>query len=160
MFAFINDDNQVTQWPVTAQDIRAAYPGISFPSSITSVELDGLDVVIYTPVQEPEFNPRTQKLVELAPHNVDGFWQQNWSVEDLTDSEVALINEIRANTLRQERNNLLLASDWTQLLDSTVDQQAWAVYRQQLRDLPQSAGFPWEVEWPYAPDHYFSPDNQ
>jgi len=32
--------------------------------------------------------------------------------------------------------NLLYESDWTQLPDAPVDRQAWAAYRQQLRDFP------------------------
>jgi hypothetical protein len=38
--------------------------------------------------------------------------------------------------LRIHRDRLLAASDWTQVADAPVDQQAWAVYRQQLRDFP------------------------
>lgn len=40
------------------------------------------------------------------------------------------------NSLRQWRNERLRESDWTQLPDSPVDKQAWATYRQELRDLP------------------------
>ena len=52
---------------------------------------------------------------------------------------------------RQQRNKLLVASDWTQVADAPVDQAAWAVYRQALRDLPaKTADFP-NVTWPVAP---------
>jgi hypothetical protein len=30
-------------------------------------------------------------------------------------------------------------------------QQAWATYRQQLRDIPAQAGFPGTINWPTAP---------
>lgn len=40
--------------------------------------------------------------------------------------------------LRHRRNELLDESDWTQVLDSPVDREAWAEYRQQLRDAPNS----------------------
>ena len=53
--------------------------------------------------------------------------------------------------IRQERNDLLDASDWTQNSDSPVDQTAWATYRQLLRDVPQQDGFPLTVVWPTAP---------
>lgn len=43
-------------------------------------------------------------------------------------------DEEKINLVRLYRNNLLMASDWTQLPDSSVDKQAWAVYRQELRD--------------------------
>ena len=38
--------------------------------------------------------------------------------------------------MRAIRNQLLSACDWTQLLDATCDRQAWATYRQALRDFP------------------------
>jgi len=38
--------------------------------------------------------------------------------------------------MRAIRNDLLKESDWTQLPDATVDREAWATYRQALRDFP------------------------
>ena len=38
--------------------------------------------------------------------------------------------------MREIRNGLLIDCDWTQLPDAPVDQQAWATYRQTLRDFP------------------------
>ena len=52
---------------------------------------------------------------------------------------------------RQQRNALLVASDWTQVADAPVDQQAWATYRQQLRDLPASTVDFGNVIWPQRP---------
>lgn len=53
--------------------------------------------------------------------------------------------------IRTLRNNLLDASDWTQINDSTADKAAWATYRQALRDIPAQAGFPFTIEWPTSP---------
>ena len=38
--------------------------------------------------------------------------------------------------MRLHRDRLLKESDWTQVADAPVDQQAWATYRQALRDFP------------------------
>ena len=57
-----------------------------------------------------------------------------------------------AEQVRAERDRLLAESDWTQIADAPVDQAAWAVYRQALRDLPQQAGFPHDVVWPIKPE--------
>lgn len=58
----------------------------------------------------------------------------------------------RANAVRAERNDKLVASDWTQTADvPQATKDKWAPYRQALRDVPQQAGFPWEVQWPDAP---------
>lgn len=40
--------------------------------------------------------------------------------------------------MRHHRDRLLVASDWTQVADAPVDREAWAVYRQALRDFPAS----------------------
>jgi hypothetical protein len=40
--------------------------------------------------------------------------------------------------MRHHRDRLLAESDWTQLPDSSANKQAWADYRQALRDLPSS----------------------
>lgn len=52
---------------------------------------------------------------------------------------------------RDHRDELLAASDWTQVADAPVDQAAWATYRQALRDVPEQAGFPAEIVWPTKP---------
>jgi len=54
--------------------------------------------------------------------------------------------------LREERTKRLLESDWTQVADSPVDRQAWAVYRQSLRNLPGNTVNPAEPVWPAKPE--------
>ena len=53
----------------------------------------------------------------------------------------------------EKRDKLLRNSDWTMIPGCTVDQHAWAVYRQVLRDIPQTfAGCdPLEIIWPEEP---------
>lgn len=53
--------------------------------------------------------------------------------------------------LRMRRDNLLKQTDWTQVVDSPVDQEAWAAYRQSLRDLPASTKDPRNAAWPQPP---------
>jgi hypothetical protein len=53
---------------------------------------------------------------------------------------------------RGRRDLLLIASDWTQLPDVPLPtKQAWATYRQALRDITDQPGFPLEVVWPEPP---------
>jgi len=56
-----------------------------------------------------------------------------------------------AEAARLKRNALLAACDWTQLADAPVDNLSWAVYRQELRDVPDQAGFPTDIIWPTQP---------
>lgn len=53
--------------------------------------------------------------------------------------------------MRMHRDGLLSASDWTQLPNAPCDQQAWAAYRQELRDLPTDPNWP-NVEFPDPPE--------
>jgi len=57
--------------------------------------------------------------------------------------------------IRGYRDMQLAQSDWTQIQDVplTAEQRAaWAVYRQALRDLPESAVNPDDVILPTAPE--------
>ena len=65
------------------------------------------------------------------------------------DQEVS--NEIFLNRLRHWRNTELSRTDWTQLADSVCDKDAWATYRQALRDLPASNADPRQIELPAQP---------
>jgi hypothetical protein len=61
--------------------------------------------------------------------------------------------EEKAAAIRAERDALLAATDWTQLPDVPESiRDAYAVYRQALRDIPQQSGFPDVVEWPVKPE--------
>jgi hypothetical protein len=53
---------------------------------------------------------------------------------------------------RIQRNKLLVESDWTQVLDAPLDQTAWAIYRQELRDITSQLGFPTTIIWPVKPE--------
>lgn len=51
--------------------------------------------------------------------------------------------------VRNQRDSLLTATDWTQLPDVPQSIKAqWVPYRKALRDVPQQAGFPFSVVWP------------
>lgn len=56
-----------------------------------------------------------------------------------------------AQEVRSRRDKLLVETDWTQLPDAPVDKEAWAAYRQSLRDITTQDGFPEDVEWPTKP---------
>lgn len=54
--------------------------------------------------------------------------------------------------IRYTRDQLLAKSDWTQLPDVPETLKAkWAVYRQQLRDIPTTFATPDLVLWPDTP---------
>lgn len=67
----------------------------------------------------------------------------------MNDDEVS--DELYLIRMRLWRDKELTRTDWTQVADAPVDQAAWAVYRQALRDLPVSNADPRKIELPVAP---------
>jgi hypothetical protein len=93
----------------------------------------------------------TQKLVSVNPYEKDGI-VYTVSVVDKTAEEIAADLNSKAAQIRSQRNQLLTASDWTQVLDAPIDRTAWATYRQALRDITSQEDFPNNVVWPKNPD--------
>jgi len=60
-------------------------------------------------------------------------------------------NEQKWEQIKLWRNAELKATDWTQLSDAPTDKEAWAEYRQALRDLPAQGGLADDVEFPTKP---------
>jgi hypothetical protein len=60
-------------------------------------------------------------------------------------------NEQKWEQFRLWRKVELARTDWTQLPDAPVDKEAWATYRQALRDLPSSNSDPRAIELPTQP---------
>ena len=61
---------------------------------------------------------------------------------------------IEMNKLREQRNTLLLESDWTVMADSPLSdskQVEWKTYRQALRDLPANTTDWTNPPWPTKP---------
>ena len=65
------------------------------------------------------------------------------------DDEVT--DEIYLARMRYWRDGELARTDWTQVADAPVDKEAWATYRQALRDLPSSKKDPRMIELPVVP---------
>ena len=76
----------------------------------------------------------------------------NGTLEDIPSEEKeAEVLAVEWKRFRKSRRTLLNQSDWTQVPDAPVDSAAWAVYRQQLRDLPANTTDPRNVVWPEPP---------
>lgn len=95
-----------------------------------------------------------RKAVEIEPRNINGEWFQNWDYIDISPAEALVQDETQARLVRERRNALLVETDWTQFTDSPLSapqKEAWATYRQALRDVPEQASFPWDIVWPTQP---------
>ena len=148
---FVKITNGQPQANYTIGDLRKDHPNVSFPRNISDETLAAYNVFRVKELPAPEYNSRTHRLVTQAPTLVNGVWTVTRVAvakdQAQIDSETA---QVAAN-VREQRNKLIAECDWTQVADSPVDKQAWATYRQALRDVPTQAGFPWDVTWPEAP---------
>jgi len=150
MYALIQD-NTVQKYPYWIAQLRKDHPNTSFPKNPNEELLAEYGVVRVYPTDRPEVD-YTKNVNDGTPALQDGKWVQVWNITDATAEEVEQRTEQQADSVRAERNAKLSASDWTQVADAPVDKQAWADYRQALREVPDQAGFPWSVEWPTKPE--------
>lgn len=133
-------DGQLTKYPYTLNELRRENPQISFPPQISDETLASFDVYPVQTVPAPDLDSKTHRHLSTA-ELVDGKWTQVWQVVELSQ-------DMAEANVRGHRNLLLKECDWTQVSDAPVDQAAWAVYRQDLRDITSQGGFPYNVTWP------------
>ena len=97
------------------------------------------------PTNETEFNSSFKKIVGVKddqavmssdPTTFGVTWEQVKTKYD------ELVSAQPLKLLREERNKLIAATDWTQLKDIDLDiirERNWKNYRQALRDLPSKS---------------------
>jgi len=114
------------------------------------LEALGADVVF----EGPQATPTRYQISfrDGVEQDTEGRWFTKYSVADLDAEGIAAKDAEQAKSVREQRNQKLKDTDWTQVADAPVDQAAWAAYRQALRDVPSQQGFPWDVQWPTQPE--------
>lgn len=146
-------NQQVIEYPYSIDKLKKDNPKISFPSPISEAVLNAYDVKEVIAVNAPSINTHVQKIESngIEFNSNTNTWVTSWNVVNLSQQEIQEKEFNTANYMREVRNDLLKGSDWTQLPDSSANTELWAEYRQQLRDIPQQAGFPLSINWPDLP---------
>jgi hypothetical protein len=155
--------HRVTGEVKTQGEWRSANPQISLPRTWNQIVLDTLNIEAVFESPQPNVGQYQTVVRNGVTQDAKGNWVQAWSVIDMfsdddestkAEKEAAYqagLDAEAAKGIRAERNRLLSESDWTQVLDAPVDQDAWATYRQALRDITSQEGFPHSVVWPTKP---------
>ena len=144
MYARIEND-VVVEWPIT--NLFQRLPQVSFAEVIDNNNLpDGF--VFVRPAIAPEYDTTTHTIALSDLALVNGVWQQEYTAIPLSEEELQRVATEAAWQVRRDRDLKLTASDWTQVADAPVDKDAWATYRQALRDITTQDGFPYNIEWP------------
>ena len=152
-FAFVAD-GAITEYPVSSTTIRRRFPNVAFAANMENANLAPFGVVKVAQVALPTVDYTTQRIEEGTPALVDGTWTQVWNTVDLTSDEVQAATDAKAASVRNQRDELLAASDWTVLADSplsTSKKTEWKTYRTALRDISSASGFPYTMSWPTKP---------
>ena len=152
-FAFI-ENGSITQYPIGSVEIKRRFPNTSFPRNLETLDLTPFGAVTVHNVTQPLIDYRTERLEEGTPVFDGSQWNQVWNTVTLSAEEQQNIVDSRASSVREQRNELLSKSDWTQISDSSLteaEKTAWQTYRQALRDLPSADGFPFDVTFPTKP---------
>jgi len=160
--------NRTTGTVVNEQQFRADNRNTSFPQQLTAEIIDSFG---YDPVLE---GPQATTIPPYQYSRRDGVVEINgqWFTKyiagpvftDYTDPDGVVHTAAeqyeaycfgkdaeQGKSIRDDRNKRLADCDWTQLPDAPVDRTIWAAYREELRNVPQQEGFPWNVIWPEQP---------
>ena len=97
------------------------------------------------PTNETEFNSSFKKIVgakgdEAVMSSDPSTFGVTWNQVIIKYNELVSAEPLKL--LREERNKLIAATDWTQLKDidlDTIRERNWKNYRQALRDLPANS---------------------
>jgi|688.fasta_scaffold74048_3 hypothetical protein len=129
------------------------FPNVSFPSIGVEqeflIEHSLMEVIVWE-----MFDSTLYKLVTVEPYiRNDKVYtcRIDPKTQEELDYEVTVATQAKENEVRTQRNQLLKDSDWTQVADAPVDKEAWATYRQALRDITSQEGFPLNVVFPNPP---------
>ena len=137
-------ESELRQW---AKDNNGPSWGQTTPEVLEAL---GADPVLEGPQPSPT---RYQVAFRDGVQQIDGQWFTKYSVADMDAEAIAAKDAEQAKAVRADRNARIAASDWTQGKDIPDNiSSVWAAYRQALRDVPQQAGFPWDVQWPTQPE--------
>jgi len=133
-------NNIVIKFPYTLGDLHVENYDTSFPASPTVDLLSEFNVFKIVETPAPTIDSKTHRQSKSI-QQVDEVWTQVWV-------SIELPEDVAAANVRSYRDRLLTETDWTQVADAPVNKEAWATYRQALRDVSLQEGFPWVVEWP------------
>lgn len=105
----------------------------NIPTASDLIDNGFMQVNVFKP-----FDRLTEKLVPTSPY-IDGKFVTTVAVEDMSSHEIQSQKDSALAQIRSQRVTLLQGCDYTQLKDyAGSNQAAWATYRQELRDLPET----------------------
>jgi hypothetical protein len=141
--------------PVLYTNLKEIMPEANFPEFADPAQLEQYGYGAYEWAYAPNNLPYTKSVddIGLTKHS-DGFWRHTFVERNATQNEIMERTKIKSDQEKHKRYVLLRRTDWTQMPDnhlSDEQKQIWGEYRQQLRDLTEATGWPWNFDWPTPP---------
>ena len=165
--------NRTTGVVKTQGQWRNEFANMSLPRVWKAATLDALDLDPVLKSPAATVGAYQVSVRDGVVQDANGNWVENYVARDMfsdtTDDEgvtttkaeheaayQAGLDAKTAEGHRTTRNKLLADSDWTQMNDSPLTNEAktaWATYRQELRDMSDLASWPniADDDWPVAP---------
>ena len=95
-------------------------------------------------------NPNISFSSPVSQETLDYLGITDYHIGDAPTTSNPLLSD--TEVIKAKRNKLLADSDFTQLRDVVLSNDAdWIAYRQALRDLPEQESYPDNVVWPVRP---------
>lgn len=134
---------------VTETEFRQMFPSTSFPTLMTQGLVDSFGGDIIVEGTYPIASP-FQVVAKDGVEKIGDSWHTKYVLIDVDNEARSTIIDSRWNVIRMMRNEKLSETDWTRLDDAPVDKEAWAEYRQALRDITTQED-PFNIVWPTPP---------
>jgi hypothetical protein len=140
-------DNTLIKYPYSLADMRAEYPNIEIADEPTDAQLAACNAKRAIRGPAPTQSSRTHTFSMAFSDNDDGSVTIIFVSHEL-DRRLAEFN------MRDARDAALTRCDWVitrAFEEGTPVPPAYLTYRQELRNLPEQEGFPYEYVWPAEP---------
>lgn len=140
-------------YPYSVQQLKLDNKNISFPTSISDSLLETFGVYKVELRDSGYDDDYTKDVVELTPTLSGSIYVQTYQISEADETTINTRKEIKWSEIREQRNQLLSESDWTQFQDSPITGSQltdWQTYRQELRNITSQSN-PFEIIWPIKP---------
>lgn len=155
------EDGQAVEYPVYEGDLERLFPQYKFPLDSNLDINDGLTCpegyAKVVPNQPTTISYKLKYSMGMPALDEDtNTWKEVWNTEEKTEEELSFEKPYVARAEREKRDKLLMESDKYILSDrwqkyTEQEKTEWSDYRQDLRDVPEQVGFPYDINWPLSP---------
>ena len=151
----------------TKEEWKKHFKNVSTPNVWNQNVFDALNIDPILPSSPATTSTYQVSVRDGVEQDSKGNWVEKYTAKDMfeatskkTKEELEKeyqkkLDDAEAANVRTERNLLLKESDWTMITDSPLSDSKkteWKTYRQKLRDIPASSGFPNSITFPDKPE--------